>query len=95
MDSLNATMKLIGMKIKFERIASGFKQAELANKLGLSRQHMSSIENGKNFKIETLIKILMVLQRTDLLTPLVEKAPFSPIELSKIESKQRKRVKTK
>ena len=85
-------MKAIGAKLKAERVAQEMKQTDLASLLGKSRQHVSSIEKGANFGIEELIKILMILDRSDLISPLIEKTPISPIALAKLESKTRKRA---
>ena len=92
MTDINSVMKAIGAKIKAERVAQDIKQTHLASLIGKSRQHVSSIEKGANFGVEELIKILLILDRSDLLNPLIEKTPISPIALAKIESKTRKRA---
>lgn len=92
MSDIYSIMKAIGAKLKAERVAQEMKQTDLASLLGKSRQHVSSIEKGANFGIEELIKILMILDRSDLINPLIEKTPISPIALAKLESKTRKRA---
>ena len=92
MNDINTIMQAIGAKLKTERVAQDMKQTDLASLLGKSRQHVSSLEKGSNFGVEELIKILMILERSDLLNPLIEKTPISPIALAKLESKTRKRA---
>ena len=52
-----------GLNIKLKRIEKGYKQYELAEKLGITRQYLLSIENGnaKNPNIELIKKISKLL----------------------------------
>ncbi len=47
----------LGKKIKNERIKRGITQQRLAEKIDISTNFMSLIENGRNMSVETLIKI--------------------------------------
>ena len=50
--------KIIGERIRQRRKECGLKQYELAEKLDISNNHMSSIENGKkNMSQELLVKV--------------------------------------
>lgn len=52
----------IGQKIREVRSQKGWGQKKLADKTGLSQQHISFLERGTlNFSLETLIKILKIL----------------------------------
>jgi transcriptional regulator with XRE-family HTH domain len=84
----------IGKKIKELRISAEMTQNEFAFKLGISRQHLSSIENGSsNWTIDDLIKSLIYLKKIHLIDELLKESPLSPKEQFKLESKKRKRVK--
>lgn len=53
----------VGKRIQDARKAIGMTQADLADKLGISVSHMSSIETGRaNFGVETLMKITEILK---------------------------------
>lgn len=54
----------IGMKIKLKRIEKKFKQYEMAEKIGISREYLRRIENNtaKNPSIGVMKKISEVLE---------------------------------
>lgn len=53
----------IGEEIKKNRNAKGFTQDELAEKIGISRNYISDLENNRYVpSVKTLIKIAVVLQ---------------------------------
>lgn len=55
----------IGQRIRTRRKALKMNQAELAELLGISNNHMSSIENGKHStKLETFLKLCECLKTT-------------------------------
>lgn len=51
----------LGKRIKDERQKRGMTQEQLAEKIDISTNFMSLIENGKNMSVETLTKISIVL----------------------------------
>lgn len=56
-------LKPVGKRIQDARKVLGITQADLADKLGISVSHMSSIETGRaNFGVETLMKITVILK---------------------------------
>lgn len=56
-------LKPVGKRIQDARKVHGITQADLADKLGISVSHMSSIETGRaNFGVETLMKITEILK---------------------------------
>ena len=57
----------IGLLVKSFRKLENISQQELAEKLGLSRITIQNLESGKNFTIDTLLK---VVQHFDLLATL-------------------------
>lgn len=57
--------KDLGKRIKTRREASGYSQAELADKVELSTQHISNIENAKSkVSLDKLLSIANVLNCT-------------------------------
>ena len=59
----------VGLLTKSFRKRDGLSQQDLADKLDLSRFTIQNLESGKNFTIDTLLK---VVQYFDLLAPLNE-----------------------
>jgi transcriptional regulator with XRE-family HTH domain len=59
--SSNDQLKLICFWISGNR--KGMSQTELAKKAGISQQQLSKIENGGNFTVLTLLKILNALNK--------------------------------
>lgn len=59
----------IGQLVKSYRKRDNISQQDLADKLDLSRITIQNLESGKNFTIDTLLK---VVRHFDLLTPLNE-----------------------
>lgn len=54
----------MGLKLKLKRIEKGFKQCELAEKVGVSRYSLSALERDKikNPNLEVIKKISKVLE---------------------------------
>lgn len=51
----------LGSKIKAERQIRGITQEQLAEKVDISTNFMSLIENGRNMSVETLVRIAYAL----------------------------------
>lgn len=52
----------LGLDIKRARVAAGFTQEQLAQKVGLSRPTIHRIENGgTDYRLETLLSVLWLL----------------------------------
>lgn len=63
---VQASLQALGQRIVAARSARGLKQAELAEMLGISRQTMSFIENGKPaVQIGHYVRALWLLDITD------------------------------
>ena len=86
-------IKELGSRVRYYRIAMGLKQTELAEKAAVSRDALSALENGRTVKIETLARILRGLGYSDALAELLPEPVISPIDLQKLEGKQRQRVR--
>jgi len=83
----------IGARIRQQRIAMGLKQKELAEKAAVSPDTLSALENGKSVTVETLARILRGLGYPDALIDMLPAPVVSPIDLQKLEGKQRQRVR--
>jgi transcriptional regulator with XRE-family HTH domain len=91
--SLPEILQKVGVKIKESRIEAKLTQSELGARVGLSRQHISTIERGGNPSLEGLILILIATKHTSLLSPFFEKEPINPFLLEKIERHKSRRVR--
>lgn len=83
----------IGLRVRHQRIAMGLKQKELAAKAAVSPDTLSALENGKSVTVETLVRVLRELGYPDALVNLLPAPVISPIDLQKLEGKQRQRVR--
>ncbi len=61
-DSISVILGEYGRRIKTTRIALSITQDELSRKTGLSRRTISNIENGNDFSMDSLIRILQTLK---------------------------------
>ena len=86
-------IKELGARIRHQRIAMGLKQTELAEKAAVSKDALSSLENGRSVKTETLARVLRGLGYPTALAEMLPAPVISPIDLQKLEGKQRRRVR--
>ncbi len=71
----------LGTAVRQWRIDAGYSQEELAERASLSRSAVQSVETGQGTRLETLIRILGALDRTDALDAFTPREGPSPIEL--------------
>jgi transcriptional regulator with XRE-family HTH domain len=83
----------LGMRIRYQRIAMGLKQKELSDQAAVSLRTLSALENGRPVTTETLARVLHALGYTEALAELLPEPVVSPIDLQKLEGKQRQRVR--
>lgn len=82
-------LKKLGAKLKEIRLEANMKQRELSEKSGLSMFSISQIETGHNTSVLSLIQILKVLNRMDMLEPFLKEREIDPKLLDKfIKSQQ-------
>jgi DNA-binding XRE family transcriptional regulator len=74
-------LKEIGLAIKQLRLNSKLSQQDLAERIGVNRKKIWSIEKGQNTSILTFIKLLKVFNRLDQLQDLLHSNPISPKDL--------------
>ena len=63
--SLEEYMILIGEKLEKLRQNMDMTQSDITNEVGISRKTVSTIENGSNFSVENLVKLLLTYNRID------------------------------
>lgn len=63
--SLEEYMILIGQKLEKLRQNMNMTQSDITDEVGISRKTVSSIENGRNFSVENLVKLLITYNRIE------------------------------
>ena len=81
---------LLGEFIKHHRIERNLSQDELAIAAGLSRSTISLMERGKSMSLNSIIRVLRVLDVLYVFDSLRVPQQLSPLEMLKIQEKQRK-----
>lgn len=80
----------LGARIRTLRKNAKMSQAELAERVGVSRVNISEIERGSNTTISTFLRILKVFNRLDALQEMMEVPTISPKQLFEQETPKRK-----
>lgn len=78
----------IGERLKHYRLEQNITQEELATRAGIARRTITSVENGQSCTLNTLIRILQVLNQMDLIEPLLAKPPLNPHEIHRLNTMQ-------
>lgn len=84
----------IGQRLEQLRLEKNLDQTSLANELGITRKTYRALVNGQG-KVINLIKAMRVLGALEQLETLLPATPFSPLELLKMQGKQRQRASNK
>lgn len=87
-----AVLREIGRRLRRERLNADMTQAELAERVGLSRKTVQNTEDGKNCSLETLVRILRGLDRLGQLDAFLPDPGPSPLQLARMRGKQRQRA---
>ncbi len=85
--------RVVGQRIKEYRLDRNMSQAELADRAGIARRTITTVENGEGCTLNTLIRLLTALDHRELLEPLVRELPISPMKMIRygyLNEKQRK-----
>lgn len=86
-------IKELGTRVRYQRVAQGLKQQELAAKAAVSADALSALENGRSVTVESLARVLQALGFREALMNLLPAPVPSPIALQKLTGKQRQRVR--
>lgn len=83
----------LGRRIRQQRIAAKVKQKDLAEKAAVSLDVLYSLEHGKPVTTESLARVLRALKHPNALADLLPPPAISPIDLQKLQGRQRQRVR--
>ena len=86
-----AVAEVIGQRLKQARLNLDLTQLEVAERAGVGRKAVLNAEKGKA-QLEVLIAILQALDLTTQLDSFLPPQPPSPIQLAKLQGKQRQRA---
>ena len=86
-----AVAEILGERLKQARLNQDMTQTEVAKLAGLSRKAVLNAEKGK-VQLESLIAIMLVLQLDEQLQQFLPEPPVSPLQLAKLQGKQRQRA---
>lgn len=84
----------LGQRLKTLRLRKNTTQEALAQAVGLSLNAIKAMEAGR-FKSTTLIAVLRHFQALDHLDQFLPAPPISPLQLAKMQGKQRERASSK
>jgi len=85
-------IKEICSNLRQMRLNKNLSQLELAEKSGLNRVTISRMESGRAATLLTLVQVLRALDKLDILDMFREEAEISPLQLLKLQGKQRQRA---
>lgn len=81
----------LGDRIRVARLNTDLTQKELATKAGISIKAVTNSEKGKS-TLESIVAILVALELTEQLNSFIPKQEVSPIQLAKLQGKNRQRA---
>ena len=87
-----AIVKEICHSLKQMRLRKNLTQAELAGMAGLNRITISRMEAGRAATLMTVVQVLRALDNLDILDSFKVESEISPLQLMKLQEKQRKRA---
>ena len=88
--SNGAILKLLGDRLKQERLNQNLTQASLAERAGVSIALIKSVEGGSGCSLGNFIKLLRPLNKLDNLDLFLPEPGISPIELARLSGRERK-----
>ncbi len=87
-----AILKEIGRRLKRKRLEKNLSQQKLADLAGINRTTVRNLEQGSLFGVLTLVEILRALDALDELNSFLPDPGISPLQLSKMKGKERRRA---
>lgn len=88
-----ALLQYVGKQMRQMRINARLSQQQLAERAGISRSTITQVENGKGMKMESVIAILRVLNKLEILNNFETQALVSPLLIAKFQGKIPKRIR--
>ncbi|WP_027850078.1 helix-turn-helix transcriptional regulator [Marinospirillum insulare] len=89
--SITAIAEELGERLKQARLNQNVTQAEVAKAVGINRRLVINAEKGKA-QLEVFVAILVALNLTEHLELFLPKQQISPIQLAKLQGRQRQRA---
>ena len=88
-----ALLQYVGKQMQQMRINARLSQQQLAERAGVSRSTVTLVENGKGMKMESLVAMLRVLNKLEILNNFETQAVISPLLIAKLLGKVPKRIR--
>jgi transcriptional regulator with XRE-family HTH domain len=85
--------ELLGVRLRELRLLKNLDQKSLADRAGLSLNAVKHLESGKGARVNSLIKLLRALERTDWLEALAPTVSISPMQMLKKGSREPRRAR--
>ncbi len=89
--SAQALAEEIGQRLKQARLNRDLTQTEVAERAGVARKSVLNAEKGKA-QLDVFIAIMVALDLTETLNLFLPPQEISPIQLAKLQGKQRRRA---
>lgn len=90
-----AIAQQLGAFVKYHRLEQNKTQDTLSRTAGISRSTLSLMERGEAVTLASLIQVLRVLDKLQMLDVFVIQETISPLVLAKLEQEKRKRARGK
>jgi putative transcriptional regulator len=94
MKSTASILTMLGERLKQARLNQDLTQSQLAELAGVSRRSVLNAEKGKT-QLETFVALLVALGLTENLEHMIPATQISPVQLAKLQGKQRQRASGK
>lgn len=91
-ENTEAILRLLGERLRQERLRDDISQRELAERAGVSERTVKNAEGGKGITLETFVELLRALGRLSDLDELLTDAGPSPIDLADRGGQERRRA---
>jgi transcriptional regulator with XRE-family HTH domain len=91
-NSDDSILQNLGAQLKQMRLNKNLTQKQLSKFSGISRSTMSELENKGTGSMNSFIRILRALEKLEILNHFIAEAQISPIQISKLKGKTRKRA---
>ena len=87
-----AVLKTMGEFIRYHRLQQNKTQQQLAEDAGINRTTLVEFEQGKRSNTMTMVQLLRALSQLNALSSFQISKQLSPLQLAKLEQKERKRA---
>lgn len=85
--------ELLGSRLRELRLLKNLDQKSLAERAGISLNAVKHLESGKGARVNSLIKVVRALERTDWLDTLAPIVSISPMQMLKSGSREPRRAR--